>query len=259
MSQFALAAAFTVFVWWFGTGAILLLDGLPRRTFKWTLAGASVLLALALAGLAASSAMTTVGAAYCAFACAIVVWAWQEVAFLLGVVTGPRRLPCPPGAAGWRRAHYALQTVLHHEFALLALGALVYAIAAQAPNPTGWWTFVALYAMRQSAKLNVFLGVRNAGQAMLPAHLAYLGSYFARRSANALLPLSLALGTAATVSTWYAASLQPAGSFDAVSLALVGALLTLGLLEHVFLVLPLRLEALWGWALRPRREQPLRL
>ena len=35
MSQFALAVAFTVFVWWFGTGAILLLDGLPRRTFKW--------------------------------------------------------------------------------------------------------------------------------------------------------------------------------------------------------------------------------
>ena len=34
--------------------------------------------------------------------------------------------------------------------------------------------------MRQSAKLNVFLGVRNLSEEFLPQHLHYLQSYFTR-------------------------------------------------------------------------------
>jgi hypothetical protein len=60
-----------------------------------------------------------------AFTCAILVWAWQEVAFLLGYVTGPRRVALSAGRSGWRRAGYALQAVLHHELALVLLGLCV--------------------------------------------------------------------------------------------------------------------------------------
>ena len=86
-------------------------------------AGATVLLGLALVGLAATRDDTRVTGAYLAFTCALLVWAWQEVAFLLGYVTGPRRSACPAGCTGWRRAGFALQTLLHHELALLVLGA----------------------------------------------------------------------------------------------------------------------------------------
>ena len=39
--------------------------------------------------------------------------------------------------------------------------------------------------MRQSAKLNVFLGVRNLNADFLPDHLKYLQTYFVRAPMNA--------------------------------------------------------------------------
>ena len=56
MSPYGLPILYTLFVWWFSTGLILYLDGLPRPTFRWSMAGASAVLAGALYGLAASSA-----------------------------------------------------------------------------------------------------------------------------------------------------------------------------------------------------------
>lgn len=240
---------FTVFVWWASTGLILMLIRLPRRTYPWSLGVASVLLVLALVGLHASSRQTTAMAAYCAFSCALLVWAWQEVAFLLGVVTGPRRVPCPPAATGWHRAGLALQTVLHHELALIALGAAVFAVTWDQPNQTGWWTYLVLWTMRQSAKLNVFLGVRNLNEHFLPPHLNYLPSYFARRRMNALLPASLLVSTLVAVPLWQAAMATGATAFELASLALPAALLSLAIVEHLLLVLPLNADALWRWAL----------
>ncbi|MBC8058613.1 MAG: DUF3623 domain-containing protein, partial [Rhizobiales bacterium] len=172
MSLYLLPIAYTVFVWWFATGVILYLNGLPRWTHPWTMLAATVLLGLALVGLAATRDDTRVSGAYLAFTCAVGVWAWQEVAFLLGYVTGPRRIPCDPEASGWRRAALAFQTIAHHEIALLVLAASVLALTWGEPNQTGWWTFAVLWAMRQSAKLNVFLGVRNVGENFLPPHIA---------------------------------------------------------------------------------------
>ncbi len=250
MSQLGLAIGATLFVWWFSTGVILYLDGLPRRTFKWTMLGSTALLGLALAGLAESSGNTSVAGAYCAFICAILVWGWQEVAFLLGVVTGPRREPCPEGCAGWRRAGYGLQAVLHHEMALVVLAIAVLAVTWEAPNQTGWWTYVILWTMRQSAKLNIFLGVRNLNETFLPPHLKYLQSYFRRSAINPLFPISIAVSTILVVPLWQAALAPGASPFQASSQGLLATLLSLAILEHWFLVLPLPSEALWKWGLR---------
>ena len=252
MSSFVLPLLFTLFVWWFSTGVILYLDGLPRRTFKWTFTGASIVAALGLCGLTVSASQTTVASAYCAFTCALLVWAWQEVAFLLGYVTGPRRIPCDADATGWRRARLALETILHHEFALLMLAIAVLAVTWKQPNQTGWWTFAVLWAMRQSAKLNVFLGVRNLGEKFLPPHLQYLKTYFVRKPMNALLPVSVVAATVVVVPIWQAAGLATTSEFDAASLSLVATLLSLAILEHLLLVLPLPSEALWKWGLRSR-------
>jgi len=248
MGGYAIAAAYTVFLWWFTTGVILWLDGLPRGTFRWSMLGATAMLLAGLIGLATSAGDTGALGAYCAFTCAILAWAWIETGFLTGFLTGPSDAPCPPDAVGWRRFRLALGAILHHELAILGVAATILAVTWDAPNRLGLWTFLALWGMRQSAKLNLFLGVRNLGEAFLPEHLRHLASFFRRRPMNLLFPVSVSAVTAACVLVFAAAgrATEPTG------LTLLGVLLALGLLEHWFLVLPLPFERLWSWYLARR-------
>ena len=256
MSQYLLPVLYTLFVWWFSTGVILYLDGLPRWTFKWTMLGATTFLLLALLGLYVTRQDTRVTGAYLAFTCALLVWAWQEVAFLLGYVTGPRREPCPAGATGWRRTAYAMQAMLHHELALVVLGALVTAATWDGSNQTGFWTYMVLWVSRQSAKLNVFLGVRNLNESFLPVHLKYLQTYFRRKAMNLLFPLSVFIGSVVAWVLWQGALVDGLEAFEIASMTFIAALLSLAVLEHWFLVLPLPSEALWSWGMRSRGAAP---
>ena len=141
MSQYLLPALFTVFVWWFSTGSILWLGRLAPRHFAPVMLSATMVLGFAIVGLHISAGHTSVGSAYCAFTCAVLVWGWQEIAFLLGYVTGVRRSECPPDSRGWQRARQAAETILHHELALIVLALLVLAASWNQPNQTGWWTY----------------------------------------------------------------------------------------------------------------------
>ena len=129
---------------------------------------------------------------------------------------------------------------------------VIVAIGWDAANPVGTWTFLLLWAMRQSAKLNLFLGVPNLGEEFLPEHLKYLRGFFNRRSMNLLFPFSVTGGTLLAVRMIADARLAAAGSFDAVAATLLAALTVLAVLEHWFLVLPLPIAALWGWGMRAR-------
>ena len=254
MSEHALPALYAVLVWWFSTGVILYLDGRPRRTFRWSMLGATALLGVAAYGLVTSVTDTSVAGAYTAFTSALVVWGWHEMAFLMGFVTGPRRSPLPEGCTGRRRFVLAAQAVIHHELAIAATVVLVVALAWGEPNQLGAWTFVALWLLRLSAKLNLFLGVPNTAEAMLPEHLRYLGSYFGKRPMNALFPASAAASTVAAIALLADAALAgpgaPAAS-GAVGLTLLGTLVALGALEHGFFVLPFPAETLWTRWARP--------
>lgn len=252
MTQYLLPALFTLLIWWASTGAILYLGRLPRWTFKWTMLKSTLLLGFALVGLSISASRMTVASAYCAFTCAVLVWGWQEIAFLLGYVTGARRSECPADSRGWQRARHATEAILHHELALVVLALMVFAVSWDKPNQTGWWTYLVLWSMRLSAKLNLFLGVRNLSENFLPAHLAYLQTYFTRRAWNWLMPISVTAGIAVVVPLWMAVSVQPQDGFAATSLCLVAGLLTLAVLEHLFMVLPLPTTWLWKWGLRER-------
>ncbi len=252
MSQYLLPIAYALFIWWFSTGVILFLNGLPRWTFKWTMLGTSFVLVMALIGLVVTRDDTRITGAYLAFTFGLLVWAWQEVAFLLGYVTGPRRTDCPPESTGWRRAGFAFMAVMHHELALVVLGAAVLAATWGGPNQTGMWTFLILWVMRQSAKLNVFLGVRNLNEGFLPEHLKYLQTYFTRRPMNRLFPVSVIASTVAAALIWQEATVLGISAFDVTALTFAATLLSLAVLEHWFLVLPLPFEALWNWGLRSR-------
>ena len=251
MAEILLPVLYTLFVWWFSTGVILYLDGLPRSTFKWTLGAGTLLLVLAFAGLHETADDTRVTGAYLAFTAALVVWGWVELTFLLGIVTGPRRQACPPLARGWRRARHAVMAILWHELALLGLGAVVIALCWGQPNPVGAWTYATLYLMRLSAKLNVFLGVRNLNEQFLPEHLRYLGSYFRQRPMNALFPPVVVISSVIAIGLWQA-TVNGAGAFETTALSFVATLLSLAILEHLFMVLPLPSEWLWQWGLRSR-------
>ena len=105
MSAYLLPILYTVFVWWFGTGIILYLNGLPRWTFKWTMVAATLLLVLALLGLYASADSTRIGAAYLAFTCAIASSALcrrtpASRAFAGGTASAPGPADCRTAVAG---------------------------------------------------------------------------------------------------------------------------------------------------------------
>ena len=105
--------------------------------------------------------------------------------------------------------------------------------------------------------LNVFFGVRNLNEGFLPAHLKYLQTYFTRKGMNQLFPVSFALATMVAIPVWRAVFAPGASAFDMASLALLGSLLGLAILEHWFLVLPLPSKALWKWGLRSREAGTL--
>ena len=250
MSIFVQPLVIAALVWWFSTGAILWLVRLPRRTFGWSLGLYAVAAAVATVGVMIAARDASVSGAYVAFGCALVVWGWHEMGFLMGKLTGPRRTACPFGAQGWKRFTLSAETVIHHEIALALTAVLFVALTWGQPNQTGTLTFLLLFGMRLSTKLNIFLGVPNPPITFLPSGLNYLRSYFRRARFNALFPLSLGLSIVVTLLLGDAALSSTGGA--QVGYALMFMLAALGLLEHGFLMLPSPDHALWGWALGHR-------
>ena len=254
MASLAIPVLFAVFVWWFSTGLILLLDNLPRTTFRWSLVLSTAIALGALWGLVHTASQTGSAGAYCAFTCALLVWGWHELTFLTGLVTGPRKTALPAGTVGVTRFVHAVQAILWHELAIVVAGAAIVAITWGEPNQVGTWTFLVLWSMRTSAKLNLFLGVRNFSEEFLPAHLLYMQTYFRRRPMNGLFPVSVTAST--IVATLMVSSAFAAPPATAVGLMLAATLLALAILEHWLLVLPLPATALWRWALRNPEPAP---
>ncbi|MBK1721671.1 putative photosynthetic complex assembly protein PuhE [Thiocystis violacea] len=253
MSEFGFPILYGLGLWWFSTGVVLYLDNLPGRTFRWTLLGGTVVLAIAIFGLVVSSASMTPFAAYAAFSCGVVIWGVLEMSYFTGFVTGPRKSPCPPVCSKWKRFGLAILTSLYHELAILSTVLFMVLISWEEPNQVGTWTFIILWLMRWSAKLNLFLGVPNLNEEWLPEHLRYLKTYMAKRSMNLLFPVSVTAATVIAVLIVLKAMTPGVDGAQIVGLILLATLLALAILEHWFLVLPLPDEALWAWAL-PSRE-----
>lgn len=253
MPDTLLPILYGLLVWWASTGGALYTVGLADRAPRAVLASSLLLSAGSLAGLAATAGDAGTTGVYLAFTAAIGLWGAQEILFLTGWVTGPWRAACPAGLGAWARAGYAVRAILYHELALLASGAAAILVTAGGANRTGAWTFAILFVMRVSAKLNVFLGVPNLTEGFLPAHLAYLKSFFARKSMNLLFPVSVTACTVALVLLWQQAGVTAVtGQVAVTGPILLATLVALALLEHWFLVLPLPVEALWTWGLASR-------
>lgn len=254
MSGGLIACAGAVIGWWLGTGVILFLNHLPRRTYPWTLGIATALMLVTLLYLPQLSRDTSATGLALAFVAALVIWGWLELSYLMGWITGPHTQPCPHNVSEWRRFTLGIQTSLYHELSVLALVAITVALTWDQPNPITAYCCITLWLLRWSAKLNLFLGVSNFNEHWLPEKLAYLGSYMRQRSMNGLFPLSMLAGSA-VCALLYREALAAAPGFEQQGLLMVASLLALGILEHAFLMLPVRDSALWSWAI-PGQSAP---
>lgn len=249
MTPYLLPLAFALLVWWLSTGTALLLVRRSPRTHGLTMTGATALMMAAFVAVWFTRDTTTVTAAYIGFVSGLAVWIWSEMSFLLGFVTGPVTHDCPVEARGWRRFRLATGTVLYHELSILAAGAILAVTSWGAANQVAIWTYMVLWVMRLSAKLNIYFGVLNRADDLLPGRLSHLSSYFGPRVITPFFGLSVTLGTVATAVIYHAASGDP---YQITATMLVATLMALALIEHWLLVLPISDAALWSWASGPR-------
>ena len=262
MLPYFYAVGFTIVLWWSSTVAILYLDQRSPKTFIWSMAGGTGLLIVALWGIIETRGDTSTTAAYVGFSAGIVIWGWQLLSFYLGFITGPRHQACEPGLNGWRRFREGVKTSLHHELVVLAFGVVLVVICLDQPNKSALWTYIVLYWMHQSAKLNLFFGALNHGESLLPAHLRYLASFMKRQPMNLMFPVSVSVSTVVTVLLTQSAIADNVSSFELVMYSTLACLMALAVLEHWLLVLPLQVDALWQWGSTPdkkaREEHKLR-
>jgi len=255
VTEFALPLLFATVLWFVATGFVLWLDKLPSHTWPVSITLASVASGFAMGGIIATAEETSAWAAYVAFACALVLWGWHELSFLMGFVTGPNRNPCPPDARGWQRFRLAAATLIYHEVAMFVCLLVMAAATWGKPNQTATLTFLLLFVMRLSAKFNIFAGVPHLSTEMMPDHMRYLASYF--RIAPPRWFFIMSVSGIAVLAAWLADLALSSRGGIATGYALAFALVALAFLEHGFLVVPWQDTAIFRWAMPEQARQRL--
>lgn len=249
----ALPIVIAVAAWWLSTVVILYCTGLPPISFRRTFGGATALLIAGVAAVWLSKNNPSTTGAYLGFFGGLAIFGWNEVSYLFGFVSGPRPQACPMACSGWQRFFMGVKTCLYHEIAVVASVIAVWAMTLGAANRVALWTLVILWLMRWSAKMNIFLGVRNLHTEFWPDHLAYLKSYARERSMNALFPWSILVSLGIVVLLVSIAANGPLASAERTGAVLLATLLALALIEHLFLMLRIPDELLWLPGLQSRR------
>lgn len=238
----ALAA---MIVWWGSTVVLLYRTGLPPKTFPMTVAIAFGVFVLGCLGIVATRAGTDPGSAYLGFLSGLAIWSFHEVTYLLGYVSGPKPEACPSEADTKQRFVLGVQACLYHELFILATVCILVIVTWGAPNLVGLWTFVILWAMRWSVKLNIFLGVRNLHTEFWPEHLNYLKSFVGKKTMNPLFPLSMVIALAVIALVTNQAIQASGDPTQRTGAVLLLTLLSLGAFEHGLLML--RVSDAWMW------------
>lgn len=249
-----LPVLYTVFLWWFTTGLVIVAYDRSPRIVRLVFAGAVLLAPLAVWGIVATRSSAEPLAVYIALTCGVVLWGCQTASYYLGYVTGPRHRANTqtfhPPFTFRQRFWLALRDSLYHELLVLALAILLLAVTWGQANPWGFAIYATLWLMHSSAKLNVFLGVRNFRIDFLPEHLHHLRHLLGKAPINALFPITVALAPSVALTLIFRAIVPTATAGQTIGSLVLATMIFLGVLEHVLLVLPLP-ATLWGWGIRP--------
>ena len=244
LTDHLLPAVAVLFAWFASTGLVVWLVHRPKATYRGSMLWLTVAAVAAVALIALTRHDGSDGAIYASALGALVIWGWQEFAFLTGAAAGPRRGVADHFISGRRRFAQAAAALLWHELALAALFSLLVALSWGMANVTGAAIFGLLFVYRLAAKLAIFSGVPNLFDELLPPQLHYLRSYYGPRRFSLTLAAALIAGLAVAAALAGAAFGADAG----VGPSLLFALAALGALELLFLSLPVRDGALWRWA-----------
>lgn len=253
--DYALPVGFAIAAWWLSTVILIYRAGLPRASFAKTLAATTAVMLLGVAALLASRSADSASGAYVAFLGALAIWGWHEVTYLFGFISGPRPEACPPNCRGWRRFVLGVKTCVYHELAIVATAAAMAAVFWEAPNRVGLWTFLILWLMRWSVKLNIFLGVRNLHEEFWPDHLQYLKTFVRRRRMNELFPISIIAASSCLALLVFVAIGAGDNGAERTGATLLATLMALAILEHWLLVLRISDGPLWSPGMRSRRDR----
>lgn len=245
----------SIAIWWGSTAVIARLIGGASTDYPRLIVLASVIGLGSLALLVLLRDTTTLGSALLALLAGIGIWGWIEITFLTGAITGPVAPASDPDLGLWRRAAAALRAILWHELLIGATVAIVAITLYGRDNDLALLLMLLLWLMRSSAKLNLFLGVRNLGEGFLPPHLQHLLGFMRHRRMNPLLPLSVILGAAIA---WHFGNqaLEATSAYDEAAATILATLALLAVLEHILMVIPVPAETLWRWSLANRRAAP---
>lgn len=248
----------TLLLWWGSTAVIArMIVGHPQR-YRGLLQVFSLIGLGGLAAIVMLRDVTTGNSAMTALLAALAVWSWIEVTFLTGRVTGlaARRSDGSTRLVSqgfFARAAAALAAILWHELLIIATVLVVAITTVGGANDLALSVLLLLWLMRSSAKLNLFLGVRNLGEGFFPPHLQHLLDFMRQRRMNPLMPVSLLLGLLLSIHFGNVA-LAAESAHGAAAATILGTLAALATLEHLLMILPVPAEALWRWSLANRRS-----
>lgn len=227
--------------WWAATGLTLAMQR-SALTSTTSLVLATLCAVLGVRFIVRSRDDLSVPSVRRAFLGSALLWWWCSTIFYAGfgiriaddVARGPRTFAL---------ALQAIAATLRPDLVGVAALVLVAWLVRHRVNRTAIAMLATFWGTLQLAKLNVFMGVRNAGIDWLPDHLEGLSRYYGPPQNSALLPttivvLSLVLA-AVTVPAWRATETGRRHLY-----AMLSVLIALAVLEHVALGIDLTLP-LW--------------
>ena len=250
-----LALAVAVLLWWLMTGLALMSVHQPNTLRQPIFLLATILAAAALWGVEANAAQHTTMATVTGFAMGLLIWAWLELSYLMGYITGPVKRPAREDMTWPERFYSALGTTIYHEVLVVGVVGVVCVLGAGLPNPTIQNTLAVLWLMRWSTKLNLFFGVRHFNSQWLPDNMRYITSYLRAGKNSWFILFSTTIAAYCTYLLFFYGQIaveQP----TALSLFLIAWLAVLAVLEHCFLMVPMGETVLWRWAGVGTRKTP---
>lgn len=237
-----LAALACIGFWWLSTAAIIYFNFQPEyRLAVFTVAFAG--LVWGFYTLYTHRDTESTRGATLAFLAAAFVWTFVEVSFYTGYIVGPQIRPIFTVGPSLVKFYQAIHRSLYHELLVVAFAVTLSVMLAQSKNKFGLYTFLLLWLMHQSTKMNIFFGVLNLNRDFIPEPVAEITNYMSVASMNWFFPVSITLCTLVTYRLLQHASGERE-AWKRIGYTLVGTMSVLATLEHWLLVLPLD-QTLW--------------
>ena len=230
-----LSAGVVLLFWWAATGFTFAMQASPSAIVV-SLVTSALLAAVGLVFVVRSRTDVTARGARIAFLGSALLWWWCAVVFYAGWgvrLAGMNATQTIP-ARSWSLAIDAIAATWRADALGVAILALVFATVRRSPNRAAFWSLSIFWGTLQTAKLNVFFGVRNAGIELLPPHLAGLGAFFGPSLNSPLLVITL-LALAALLLYLGNRVRHATSTFERHAGAMLLMLVALAFLEHAVL------------------------